>query len=165
MTLRQLSLARDLNYLELLVLKPLIPYVTRRAVIDSKGHLPRISAAEFIQAPSPWPFCPNRQQLTLPFWRGILTGHICAVLGLEGKIGTSWKPPVVQGIAQQESLYVASLKGTENKTRGWHDKNFWTDYKRCVRQSVARSVRDVDKTLEQVCAATKYEPSEYKTTK
>jgi hypothetical protein len=79
------------------------------------------------------------------------------------KTVTSWRPRVVQGIAQQESLYVSSLKENENKTEGWHDKDFWRSYVRTAKPPTHFHLINVGKQSEAECEEIKSEQSESKT--
>jgi len=167
LTSLQLRLDQGFNNFELSALMPLIPFVTKRVVIDSSDYrqLTKEAVAVFTQAPSPWPFCPNVCQLTLPFWRAILSGSTCEALGQADRTATSWIQPVVQGIARQESLYVANPNANANKTvprpARFFSKDFrvWPmDPKHLLKR---RSEQD---RLEAECGETKSAPSDAKTT-
>lgn len=121
MTSRQLSLVQDFTDFEWKTLQEeltlLAYYVMRREDIDFSGSHPQRRRVAFIQAPSPWPFCPSGRQLTLPFWRAILSTRTCEDLATADKTAISLRPQYVQDIARQESLYAANVNVSESRTR------------------------------------------------
>lgn len=165
MTSPQLKLVQDSNDFELQALEPLVPFVTKRAVTDGNGKLLPTSVVVFTQAPSPWPFCPNVKQLTLPFWREILSGSTIEALAQADRTEISLRPPVVQGIARQESLYATNASGSANRTRGKRAIFFskssleWPLNPKYLEKLLSEKIKS-----EAECVETRSEPSACKTT-
>ncbi len=164
MTSLQLRLVQASNSFELQALLPLIPFVTRRVGTDGKDYRQLTNVVEFTQAQSPWPFCPNVRQLTLPFWREILSGSTLEALAQADRTAISLRPPVVQGIARQESLYASRQNESASRTSDEPEIFFgkrsdeWPldpNYLKKLAFEAAKSALE--------CAETRSEPSDAKT--